>query len=263
LLLKPRINDHFNGPILDGGTWIDHYLPQWTTPDRSAARYDFDEEGLRLRIDVDQPAWRTADGLMRVSNIQTGTYSGPRGSGVGTHRHRQDGLEVITVQPTRRLWTATSGQVTVRASASADPLCMLGIWLVGFEESGPEDSGELCIAELFGNKLTPSSSTVRVGVKAHNDPRLVDDISDVVLPINATRPHVYTVRWHSDLIEFEVDGAVVKTCHHQRLAYEQQLMIDLFEFPEPGARDPRGYPKTAHIHAVEAWPHASPPSCAR
>ena len=32
---------------------------------------------LRLRIDADQPAWRTEDGQMRVSNLQTGSFSGP------------------------------------------------------------------------------------------------------------------------------------------------------------------------------------------
>jgi hypothetical protein len=250
-MVKTWINDRFTGPTLDDATWVDHYLPHWTTPDRSAARYDFDQDGLRLRIDADQLAWRTADGLMRVSNIQTGTFSGPRGSPSGTHRHRLDGLEVVTEQPTRRLWTATGGEVAVTASASADSHCMLGIWLVGFEESGPEDSGELCIAELFGHALTPTSSTVRVGVKAHHDPRLIDDISDLVLPIDARSPHTYTARWHGDVIEFAVDGTVVKTCH-QQLAYEQQLMIDLFEFPETDIRNPHAYPKTAHIHAVSA-----------
>lgn len=71
------IHDDFDSGELDPTTWVDHYLPQWTTPERSAARYDWPSDGIRLRIDADQPAWREADGPMRVSNLQTGPFSGP------------------------------------------------------------------------------------------------------------------------------------------------------------------------------------------
>lgn len=101
-------DERFEGPTLNADLWVDHYLPQWTVPARSRARYDFHGDGLRLRIDADQPEWRTADGLMRVSNIQTGTFSGTPGPTLGTHRHRQDGLKVVTQQPTRRLWTPSA-----------------------------------------------------------------------------------------------------------------------------------------------------------
>lgn len=245
------IHDDFDGGELDPTTWVDHYLPQWTTPERSAARYDWPSDGIRLRIDADQPAWREADGPMRVSNLQTGTFSGPADSTRGTHRHRLDGLRVVTPQPTRRLWTPTAGEVSVRVSASADPTVMVGIWLVGFEASGPEDSGELCIAELFGDKVGASTSIVRVGIKAHHDPRLVDEIRDIPLAIDATQPHSYGLRWSSDVTEFSVDGVVVMTSG-QRVSYEQQLMIDLFEFPSSSVRAPANYPKSARIHSVRA-----------
>lgn len=248
-MTKATISQDFSDAFLDKDVWVDHYLPQWTEPARSQARYDLNEGGLRLRIDADQPAWREADGLLRVSNIQTGTFSGPLGSDRGTHRHRPDGLRVVTPQPTRRLWTPTSGEVSVKVSATADPTCMLGIWLVGFEESDPLDCGELCIAELFGNKISARTSTVRMGIKAHHDPRLTDDIRDIPLPMDATQPHTYGVRWSEDLVEFSVDGKVVMTSN-QRLTYEQQLMIDLFEFPESNVREPAHYPKTALIHSV-------------
>ncbi len=32
--------EDFDGSALDDSRWVPHYLPQWTTPDRSAARYD-------------------------------------------------------------------------------------------------------------------------------------------------------------------------------------------------------------------------------
>jgi hypothetical protein len=52
-------------------------MPHWTTPERSAARYELVDGLLRLRIEVDQPAWRDADGGLRVSNLQSGSWSGP------------------------------------------------------------------------------------------------------------------------------------------------------------------------------------------
>src|SRR3712207_4763020 len=96
-----EFDEDFAGPELDPGRWIAHYLPHWTTPERSAARYDLHPGMLRLRIDADQPAWRAEDGEMRVSNLQTGTFSGPAGSRIGQHRHRGD-LTVTSPQPTRR-----------------------------------------------------------------------------------------------------------------------------------------------------------------
>ena len=88
--LEPVFADDFTGNRLDESRWLPHYLPHWTTPDRSAARYDTSKDGLRLRIDADQPDWRPEDAPLRVSNLQTATYSGPVGSTAGTHRHRDD-----------------------------------------------------------------------------------------------------------------------------------------------------------------------------
>jgi hypothetical protein len=66
------------------------------------------DAGLELHIEADQPAWREPDGPMRVSNVQTGAFSGRAGSSEGTGRHRLDGPQVVTPQPLRRLWTPTA-----------------------------------------------------------------------------------------------------------------------------------------------------------
>ncbi|WP_419706153.1 glycoside hydrolase family 16 protein [Promicromonospora sp. NFX87] len=242
------MHDTFAGPALDAGLWVPHYLPHWTTPERSAARYDLVPGGLRLRIDHDQPAWRPEDGEMRVSNLQTGSWAGPVGGTRGQHRHRPDGLVVRTATPTRRLWTPSSGEVEVVVSASPDPTCMVGVWLVGFEESSPDDSGEICLAELFGDQVGPGGSTVRLGIKAHHDPRLRTDLADVRLPLDATTPHTYAAHWDATGVRLLVDGDTVWTSD-QVLAYPLQLMIDLFEFPA-GPRDPGHYPRTAVVRSV-------------
>lgn len=234
---------------LDPGTWVDHYLPHWTTPDRSAARYHLEPGALVLRIDADQPAWREEDGPMRVSNVQTGAFCGPAGSPVGQHRHRDD-LVVVTEFPTVRGWTPSAGFVEVVAGAPAEPACMLGIWLVGFEET-PEQSGELCLAELFGDAIGPDRSRVRLGVKAHHDPRLTSEVVDVDLPLDASQPHTYAVEWGPSGCRFFVDGDQVHRSS-QTLDYPLQLMLDLFEFPR-GARTPDGYPKVGRIHRVRGY----------
>ena len=243
--------DDFTGDALDKARWIDHYLPHWTTPGRSAARYALNRRGLQLLIEADQPAWRPEDGELRVSNLQTGSFSGPLGSPLGQHRHRPD-LQVRSPQPPRRLWAPSAGLVEVAARASGDPSCMLAVWLVGFEEASPEESGEVCIAELYGNAIAPGRSRVRLGVKAHHDPRLHEEMTDVTLPLDAREEHTYAAEWNSRRVRFFVDDQLVRTVE-QGLDYPLQLMIDLFEFPATTARDPAHYPKTAHVTAVRGY----------
>ena len=243
--------DDFLEPELDDSRWLAHYLPHWTTPERSAARYAVGKRGLELLIEADQPAWRDEDGRMRVSNVQTGSFSGPTGSDRGQHRHSA-GLAVRSAQPTRQLWTPASGLVEARMSASSDPTCMLALWLVGFEGRSPHDSGEICIAELFGNALGQETSAVRLGVKAHHDPRLRTEMADLVLDIDATEEHTYAAAWNAHRVRFYVDDVLVRTVD-QGLDYQLQLMIDLFEFPQRDERPPSDYPKSARVAQVRGY----------
>ena len=249
--------EEFTGPALDGDRWVTHYLPHWTTPERSAARYELLPGLLRLRIDADQPAWRDEDGELRVSNIQTGTFSGPLGSPVGQHRHRAD-LAVRTAQATRRLYTPSAGLVEAVLRASPDPSCMLAFWLVGFEEESAEQCGEICVAELFGNAIGRRRSRVRIGLKAHDDPRLHDDMQEVELDLDATAWHAYAAEWTAERIRFFVDDRLVRTVD-QRIDYPLQLMVDLFEFPEGTDRDPAAYPKVGDVKAVRGYRRAGRP----
>jgi hypothetical protein len=238
-----EFDEDFSAPELDPGRWVAHYLPHWTTPERSAARYELRPGVLRLRIDADQPAWRAEDGEMRVSNVQTGTFD-------GQHRHRPD-MDVATPQQERRLYTPSAGRVEAELRATADPTCMTAFWLVGFDAS-PEGSGEICVAELFGHAIERDRARVRIGVKAHGDRRLTTDMEEVELPIDATGWHAYAAEWTPEAIRFLVDGELVRTVA-QRIDYPMQLMVDLFEFPEDAARDPSAYPKIAECRAVRGY----------
>ena len=247
--------ERFDAPELDPARWVAHYLPEWTTPDRSAARYDLEPGLLRLRIDADQPAWLPEEGELRVSNVQTGTYSGPEGSHVGQSRHRPD-LRVRTPQPLRRLYTPVHGLAEVELRTTADPTCMAAFWLIGLEDTGPDASGELCVCELFGNRQEPGRGRLNVGVKGHHDPALHDDMREVELPIDVTDWHTYAVAWDGRRSSFFVDDALVREVE-QGIDYPLELLIDLFEFPAGPDRDPAAYPKTAEVRAVRGYRRAS------
>jgi hypothetical protein len=244
-------DERFDDPELSSERWLAHYLPHWTTAERSRARYDLTADGLRLRIDADQPAWRVEDGSMRVSNIQTGVFAGALGSMRGQHRHRPD-LTVRSGWPTLRLYTPRYGLVEVEMRASADPTTMLAFWLVGFEEDSPEDAGEICVAELFGNAIGREESRINMGIKAHSDPRLTDEMAEVTLGLDATQLHTYSTEWTPNEVRFYVDGVLVREIE-QRIDYPLQVMVDLFEFPTGETRDPADYPKTATIGSVRGY----------
>jgi hypothetical protein len=238
--------DEFRGPELQGDLWVPHYLPHWTTADRSAARYGFVSGGLQLRIEEDQLDWRPEDAPLRVSNVQTGVHSGGEGTSQGTHRHREDGLVVRTDTGTRVLWAPTAGRVELTVSASIDPNCMLAAWLVGTEHLSEEQSGEICIFEIDASAIKADSTTARSGVKAHHDPRLQDDMAEVTLPFSARLPHTWSVTWGSGNTVISCEGQVVREIA-QAPDYPLFLMLDLFEVGPRGG----GYPKTALIHRFE------------
>jgi hypothetical protein len=247
----PDLSDDFTGPALREDLWIDHYLPHWSTPERSRARYDLDAGGLRLRIDEDQLDWRPEDAPLRVSNLQTGNFSGPAGTGRGTHRHRPDGLTVRSPAPTRLLWTPSAGRIDLTVSAGLGEGTMLAAWLVGTEHLDPRDSGEICVFEIDAAAIGDSATTARIGIKAHHDDRLHEEMTEVAVPLNASRPHTWTVIWGPDGTVIGCEG-VVAGRFGQAPGYPLVLMLDLFETGGRSA-DPRLYPKSARIHRVRGW----------
>lgn len=223
------------------------YLPHWTTTDRAAARYGTSDDGLVLRIDEDQPDWRVEDAPLRVSNLQTGTFSGPHGSTRGTHRHRPDGLTVRTELQQSLLWAPNAGHLDVTVSASRDIDCMLAIWLVGTEHLNPSDAGEICVCEIDAPGFGESWSA-RTGIKAHSDDRLTTDMARIPIDSDLSEPHTWTAIWGDGVTTIGLNGRVIRRMS-QAPTYPLFLMIDLFEIGPP-----RGaYPKTARVHSVRGW----------
>lgn len=124
---------------------------------------------------------------------------------------------------------------------------MLAAWLVGTEHLSPEDSGEICIFEIDAEAIG-EFSTARVGLKAHHDPRMVSDMSEVKLPLNAALPHTWAVIWDESGTIIGCDGLVVRRIP-QSPNYPMFLMIDIFENGSAGGT----YPKNATIHRVKGW----------
>ncbi len=238
-------DDDFRGG-LDPARWVAGYLPHWTTADRAAARYRITGQGIELRIEADQPDWRQEDAPLRVSNLQTGLFSGPVGSAAGTHLHRDD-LRVRTETPLELLFAPSQGRVEITLSASRAPGCMVAAWLVGTEHRSPNESGEICIFEIDAETIG-ATTLARTGIKAHHDPGLRTDMAETRIPLDASAPHTWTVAWGDGETVIGCEGRVLRRLA-QAPDYPLFLMLDLFEIgPRRGS-----YPKAATIHRVRAW----------
>jgi hypothetical protein len=230
------LEDRFAGPDLDRETWLPHYLPAWSSRELTRASYRLDGVGLTLDVPVDHPIWCVGDHEppLRVSGIQSGSWSGPAGTPYGQQRFREGQL-VREEQPPFEGWLPSTGRVEVSASMELSPRSMAALWMSGYEDDDAQERcGELCVFEIFGNALGPAdrhSAEVGVGIKAFRDPGLQQDFAAVRLPIDVTEPHLYAVDRNADEAVFTVDAVVVRRCPHPP-TYPLQLMLAVFDFPE-------------------------------
>ncbi|HSK56887.1 MAG TPA: glycoside hydrolase family 16 protein [Jiangellales bacterium] len=241
--------DRFTGPDLDRTRWLPYHLPHWSSREQAAARYGVGDDGLRLRIEADQPPWcPELDGDTRVSSLQTAVFSGPVGSPVGQHRFHPSAV-VREGQVPQRLYTPTYGVVELRARATDDPRSMVALWMIGMEDE-PERSAEICVCEIFGREVGPDRALVGMGVHPFGDPRIVDDFEKVEVLADVRDPHVYTMEWTPERVAFLVDGDRVKQVD-QAPAYPMQLMLGIYEF---GGRRPEDvYPKEYVVDYVRGY----------
>lgn len=229
--------DDFDGDRLDPAVWDPHYLPHWGTRAGTAAHYDVADGLLRLSIPVDHPRWcpEEHETPLRVSGIASGSHSGPVGSTVGGQPFL-DGLTVREAQPRLEGWLPRRGEVAVRCRMEISHRSMAAAWLSGFEET-PDQSGEICLVEIFGQDVDPGrSAQVGMGVKKLGDPGLEHDFAAPRIAIDVADWHEYAVRWDEDRAVFSVDGDAVRTCRNPP-TYPLQVMVAVFDFPDRSRGD--------------------------
>ncbi|MDT7771712.1 MAG: hypothetical protein QOC67_636 [Pseudonocardiales bacterium] len=237
MLASPlELEERFTGDTLDPDVWFPYYLPHWSSRARSAATYSLRDGELRLSVPVDQPLWCADlhDEPLRVSCIQSGSFAGPLGSTVGQQPFR-DGLQVREEQPTTWGYTPLYGRVEVRMRGVVTARSMFAFWMSGIEDR-PEHSGEICVAEVFGDAVRGGSADVGIGLHRFRDPALVEEFSAGPLAIDVTEFHTYGVDWRPGSLAFTVDGEVVRHLD-QAPDYPMQLMIGVFDFPAKAAAD--------------------------
>ena len=248
-----EFEDTFEGPTLDERRWIPSYLPQWSSRERAAARYQLGGGRLRLLVEADQEPWAPElDGNVRVSSLQTGVFAGPVASTIGQHRFSPAAV-VREAQRNVRLYTPQYGLVEMRARASDDPLAMVALWMIGYEDE-PERSAEICVCEIFGRDVRTDSAAVGMGVHPFGDPGIVDEFSVETVAIDAREFHVYAADWTPERISFSIDDRPVKIVG-QSPAYPMQLMLGIYEFREQATASPGddAYPKEFVVDYVRGY----------
>jgi hypothetical protein len=236
---RPEFSDGFETGRLDPTRWLGAYLPQWSSREQSAPTAATADGRLVLTIAPGQAPWCPEwDGDVRVSSVQTGCFAGPLGSRIGQHRFAPE-VVVREIQPELRLYTPHRGRIELRAAAEVPPDTMAALWMIGFEDR-PDDSGEICVMEVFGRDVSPGRVAVGMGVHPHHDPRLREDFERVELAIDPAGSHDYGIEWHADGIDWEVDGQVVRRAD-QSPDYPMQLMLGVYAFRAiaAGERPPR------------------------
>jgi hypothetical protein len=226
------LDERFGGDSLDSSVWFPYYLPHWSSRAASAATYRVGGGELRLGIPPEQPLWCPGvhDAPLRVSGIQSASFSGPVGSTVGGQPFRS-GLLVTEEQPEFWGYTPLYGHIEVRARGVITPRSMVAFWLSGIEDV-PEHSGEICVMEIFGD----APQNVGLGLHKFRDPGLVEDFETVPMSLDVAEFHTYAVDWQPESLVFSVDGALVKRIG-QSPDYPVQLMLAVFDFPDRA--DPR------------------------
>jgi Glycosyl hydrolases family 16 len=246
-----EFDESFQTPTLNRDHWLPHYLPQWSSRERSVARYEIRDEQLSLRIDDDQAPWCPEfDGALRVSNLQTGVFSGPVGSAHGQHRFRDD-LVVREAQDSERFYTPHFGLVEARVKAIPDARCMVALWMIGFEDI-PSRSAELCVFEIFGSGMSAHRAKVGLGVHPFGDPTITDEFHTIELAMDASQFHTYSVEWMPGRSLFYIDDVRVARME-QAPDYPLQLMLNVFEFPSENHDDAGSYPKEFIVDFVRGY----------
>ncbi len=116
---RAELDEHFGGDDLDLEVWFPYYLPHWSSRAQSMASYQVRGGELHLGIPADQPDWCADlhEEPLRVSCIQSASWSGPVGSSLGQQPFRPD-LVVREEQPPMAGYTPHFGKIEIRMRAN-------------------------------------------------------------------------------------------------------------------------------------------------
>jgi len=245
--------DDFSGSALDETKWLPFYLPQWSSRELSQARYSLSGQSLNLHIEEEQLAWCPKyDGQIRVSSLQTGCFAGPEGSSVGQHKFNSQ-LTVLEEQQTVRYYTPQYGYFETRLKALPIAGYMVALWMIGFEEQ-PNESGEICICEIFGKEVTAESSQIGYGVHPFNDSTIVDEFYQDDVLIDASDYHIYAAEWTPNHIDFYIDNQKIRRIE-QSPKYPMQFMLGIYELPDHLEQEPFNniWPKIFEVDYVRGY----------
>ena len=233
--IAPTFVERFEGTTIDRSIWFPYYLPAWSSRSETAAAFRV-ADGLTLEIPPEHPVWcgDLHRPPLRVSGIQSGSWSGPVGSSRGQQRFAE-GLLVREEQERFEGWLPATGRVAARVRMTLSPRSMAALWLSGFEDD-PEQlrCGEICVFEVFGRSVEPGpspSAEVGVGIKPFRDPALRHDFAAPRLALDVGEAHEYAVDWDAAEAVFRVDDTVVRRCAGPP-TYPLQLMLAVFDFPD-------------------------------
>lgn len=239
---KLVFNDEFSGTSLDEGKWFPHMLPHWSGLDRSRAKYSLDGQHLNLLITEDQAI--ADDGGNRASNLQTGQWSGAKGSNDGQF-HFASGLTVVEDVPQFQSYTPKFGYFELRLKAVPIEGYHTALWMIGYDE---QIAGEIRCFELHGGNISSSRSRFDSAILQWNDPALTDEIYEDWVPIDASEFQVYGIEWLPDQVRFFINDMHVRTIR-QSPQYKMQFMLGLYERPnevlESGVSTP--FPKICQV----------------
>ena len=194
------------------------------------------DDGLHLTIPADHPRWcpELHEPPLRVSAVQSGTWSGPVGSTQGQQPFRE-GLRVTEAQPTVWGFTPCYGRVQVECRAVVGHGSMFSAWMVGLEDVPERSRGDLPGRGLRQHSVEVDAhgqvvAAVGSGVHAFRDPALHEDFVAVRTALDVATFHTYAVDWRPGRVAFSIDGTPTRVVE-QAPDYPVELILGVFDFP--------------------------------
>lgn len=221
------MRDDFVSDELNLDYWIPYYLPQWSSREASKANYYIKDGILTLYLaDTTEPWCPEWNGDVRVSNLQTGVFSGKVGEKIGQHQFHKD-LVVREEQKKEMKVTPLYGRIEFRCRCHISEENVAALWMIGTEVE-PTQAAEICIFELKGWNIKEKTATIGYGIHPFGDHRLKNLFYEKEFPVDVTEWNTYACEWRENEVEFFINGKSIDIIP-QAPDYPMQLMLDLYD----------------------------------